>query len=39
MALWLHEQHGQTWTRAAVVNLVNAAMCAATFTVILVFRV
>ncbi|MCA3241973.1 MAG: hypothetical protein ING89_11810 [Rubrivivax sp.] len=39
MALWLHEQQGQTWTRAAVVNLVNAAMCAATFTVILVFRV
>jgi hypothetical protein len=38
MALWLHEQHGQSWTRAAVVNLTNAAMCAATFTVILVFR-
>ena len=39
MALWLHEQHGQRWTRAALVNGVNAAMCAATFTVILVFRI
>lgn len=38
MALWLHEQHGQRWTRAALVNSVNAAMCVATFTVILVFR-
>jgi hypothetical protein len=38
MALWLFEQHGQRWTRAALVNTVNAAMCAATFTVILVFR-
>jgi len=38
MALWLHEQHGQRWTRAAVVNAVNAAMCAATLTVILVYR-
>lgn len=38
MALWLFEQHGQRWTRAAVVNLVNAAMCAATVTVILAYR-
>jgi hypothetical protein len=38
MALWLHEQNGQRWTRAALVNVVNAAMCAATLTVILVFR-
>lgn len=38
MAAWLFEQNGQKWTRAAVVNAVNAAMCAATFTVILVFR-
>jgi hypothetical protein len=38
MALWLYEQHGQRWTRAALVNSVNAAMCAATFTVIAVFR-
>jgi hypothetical protein len=38
MALWLHEQNGQRWTRAALVNVVNAAMCAATLTVILAFR-
>ena len=38
MALWLYEQHGQRWSRAAAVNVVNATMCAATFTVILVFR-
>lgn len=38
MALWLHEQSGQQWTKAALVNVVNAAMCAATLTVILVFR-
>ena len=38
MALWLYEQQGQRWSRAMVVNLVNAAMCAATLTVILVFR-
>jgi hypothetical protein len=38
MALWLHEQHGRRWTRAAVVNVVNAAMCAATLTLILVYR-
>lgn len=37
MALWLYEQD-QRWTRAAAVNLGNATMCAATFTVILVFR-
>lgn len=39
MALWLYEQHGQRWTRAALVNGANAAMCAATFAVIVVFRV
>jgi hypothetical protein len=38
MALWLYEQQGQRWTKAATVNVVNATMCAATFTVILVFR-
>jgi hypothetical protein len=38
MSLWLHEQHGQRWTRAALINAVNAAMCAATVVVILVFR-
>lgn len=38
MALWLHEQHGQRWTRAALVSALNAAMCAATFTVIAVYR-
>ena len=39
MALWLFEQHGQRWTRAAVVSAVNATMCAATFAVIVVYRV
>ena len=38
MALWLYEQNGQRWSRVAAVNLVNATMCAATVTVILVFR-
>ena len=38
MALWLHEQHGRRWTRVAVVNVVNAAMCAATLTLIAVYR-
>lgn len=38
MAMWLYELD-QRWTRAVVVNIVNATMCAATATVILVFRV
>lgn len=38
MALWLREQHGGRWTSAAVLSGVNAAMCAATVTVILAFR-
>ncbi len=38
MALWLREQHGGRWTSAALLSGVNAAMCAATVTVILAFR-
>lgn len=38
MALWLHEQHGRRWTKAAMVSAVNAAMCAATFTLVAVYR-
>ena len=39
MAAWLYEQAEQRWTRASVINAINAAMCAATFAVILLFRV
>jgi uncharacterized membrane protein (UPF0136 family) len=38
MAAWLHEQNGRQCNRAVFVNLVNAAMCAATLVVILTFR-
>jgi hypothetical protein len=38
MAAWLFEQQGQRFSRAVVVNLGNAAMCAATITVILAVR-
>lgn len=39
MAAWLYEQQGQRFSRAVVVNLGNAAMCAATITVIVAVRV
>jgi hypothetical protein len=39
MAAWLFEQQGQRFSRAVVVNLGNAAMCAATITVIVAVRV
>lgn len=38
MAAWLFEQQGQRCTRAVVVNLGNAAMCAAIITVIIAVR-
>lgn len=38
MAGWLHEQNGRRFNRAVAVNLVNAAMCAATLTVIAWYR-
>ena len=38
MAAWLYEQAEQRVTRAAMINVVNAAMCAATCIVILVFQ-
>ncbi len=38
MAAWLFEQQGQRFSRAVVVNLGNAAMCAATITVIVAVR-
>jgi hypothetical protein len=38
MAAWLFEQEGQRFSRAVVVNLGNAAMCAATITVIVAVR-
>ena len=39
MAGWLYEHNGQRFNRAVVVNLVNAAMCAATVLLIAWFRV
>jgi hypothetical protein len=39
MAAWLYEQHGRRFSRAVVVNLCNAAMCAATVTVIVAVRI
>ena len=39
MAGWLYEHNGQRFNRAVVVNLVNAAMCAATVLLIARFRV
>jgi hypothetical protein len=38
MAGWLHEHNGRRFNRAVAVNLVNAAMCAATAALILWFR-
>jgi hypothetical protein len=38
MAAWLFEQEGQRFSRAVVVNIGNAAMCAATITVIVAVR-
>lgn len=38
MAGWLHEHNGRRCNRAVVVNLVNAAMCAATVVLIAVYR-
>ncbi len=38
MSLWLFEQQQRRWTRAVVVNAINAAMCGATMLVILVLR-
>jgi hypothetical protein len=38
MAAWLHEQQGRQWSRAVAVNLGNAALCAATLTVIVAHR-
>ncbi len=39
MAAWLCEQNGQRLGRAVVVNIGNAAMCAATVVLIIVHRV
>jgi hypothetical protein len=39
MAAWLHEHNGRRVNRAVVVNLVNAAMCAATVALIAVYRI
>ena len=38
MAGWLHEHNGRRFNRAVVVNLVNAAMCALTLGLILLYR-
>ncbi len=38
MAAWLHEHNGRQCNRAVFVNLVNAAMCAATLVLIVIFR-
>lgn len=39
MAAWLHEHNGRRFSRAAAVNLSNAAMCTATMGLILWHRV
>jgi len=39
MAAWLYEQNGQRLGRAVVVNIGNAAMCAATVVLIIAYRV
>ncbi|KNZ31462.1 MAG: hypothetical protein AD742_15725 [Methylibium sp. NZG] len=39
MAAWLHEHNGRRFNRAVFVNLVNATMCAATLTLIVMLRV
>lgn len=38
MAAWLHEHNGRRTNRAVVVNLMNAAMCAATAVLIVGLR-
>ncbi len=38
MAAWLYEDKGRQWTRAAVVSLGNAGMCAATLALIVGVR-
>jgi len=38
MAAWLYEQNSRRFTRAAAVNVCNAAMCLATLVLILAFR-
>ena len=38
MAAWLYEQQGRVADRVVWVNLANAAMCAATMALILVYR-
>ncbi len=38
MAGWLHEHNGRRFNRAVVVNLANAAMCAATVGLIAWYR-
>jgi hypothetical protein len=38
MAAWLYEQNSRCFTRAAAVNVCNAAMCLATLVLILAFR-
>ena len=39
MAAWLYEHNGQRLDRAAIVNLVNATMCAGTIVLIVVHRI
>lgn len=38
MAAWLYEHNGQRLDRAAIVNLVNATMCAGTIVLIVAHR-
>jgi hypothetical protein len=38
MAGWLHEHNGRRFNAAVTVNLVNAAMCALTVALIVLFR-
>ena len=38
MAAWLYEQNGQCHSRAVVINIGNAAMCAVTVALIVAFR-
>jgi hypothetical protein len=39
MAAWLYEHNGQRLDRAAIVNLVNATMCAGTIVLIVAHRI
>ena len=38
MAAWLYEQNGQRLSRAVVINIGNAAMCAVTVALIVAYR-